>query len=86
MNPLQLASTVASLGGVALSNKVLAASWKKITGNEPPQKNPDDSERWRDIIIWSMISGTIATIIKVAVARQATKMDAKRGNSDQSEI
>ncbi len=33
---VKLGGTAASLGGVALSNKVLAATWKKITGNEPP--------------------------------------------------
>lgn len=78
MNPIQLAGTVASLGGVALSNKILSATWKKVTGNNPPDKNPDDDERWRDIIIWAMMTGTVGTIIKVAVSRQASKYEAKK--------
>lgn len=78
MNPIQIAGTVASLAGVALSNKVLSATWKKITGNEPPANNPDDEERWRDIILWSLISGLVATVIKVSISRKAHQIEAKR--------
>ena len=78
MNPIQLAGTAASLAGVALSNKVLSATWKKITGNEPPEKNPDSDERWRDIILWSIVSGAVGTIIKVAISRKANEIEAKR--------
>ncbi len=78
MNPIQLAGTAASIGGAALANKVLAASWKKITGNEPPASNPDPDERWRDIIIWAMLSGAVATIIKVGITRSAVVYDSKR--------
>lgn len=84
---LDLAGTVASLGGVALSNKVLSAGWRKLTGNEPPAKNPDPNEAWRDIIIWSMISGLVGTVIKVAISRQIAQMqDHDSANSSQSEI
>lgn len=41
-NPLiKIGSTVASLGGVALANKVLSAGWRKVTGNEPPEDNAE---------------------------------------------
>lgn len=88
MNPIQLAGTVASLGGVALSNKILSATWKKVTGNNPPDKNPDDDERWRDIILWAMITGTVGTVIKVAVSRKAAQIEAQKNHSGlgQSEI
>lgn len=82
MNPIQLGSTIASLGGVALSNKVLTAAWKKVTGNEPPAKNPDDDERWRDIIIWAILTGIVGTVIKVGVSRKATEIEAKRKAKD----
>ncbi|MDO4252029.1 MAG: DUF4235 domain-containing protein [Rothia sp. (in: high G+C Gram-positive bacteria)] len=78
MNPIQLAGTAASLAGVALSNKVLTASWKKITGNEPPASNPDLEERWRDIILWSLLSGLVATVIKVSISRQAQAIQLKQ--------
>ena len=71
---LDLVSTAASLGGVALANKVLAAGWKQITGNEPPAKNPDPDEAWRDIIIWSLISGLAGTVIKVAITRRLAQL------------
>lgn len=88
MNPIQLAGTAASLAGVALSNKVLGATWKKITGNEPPAKNPDDDERWRDIILWSIVTGVVGTVIKVAVSRKANEIEAKRAaeNGGQAEV
>lgn len=82
MNPIQLAGTAASLAGVALANKALSASWKKVTGNNPPDKNPDEEERWRDIIIWSIITGTVGTVIKVAVSRQANQIQAKKAAKD----
>lgn len=78
MNPIQLVGTAASLGGVALSNKILSGAWKKITGNEPPAKNPDDDERWRDIIIWSILTGLVGTVIKVAISRKANEIEAKK--------
>lgn len=80
MNPIQVASTAASLAGVALSNKVLSSSWKKITGNEPPAKNPNEDERWRDIILWSLLTGLVGTVIKVAVSRQASRFEAKQSS------
>lgn len=81
-----LAGTAASLGGVALSNKVLTAGWKKVTGNEPPAKNPDPDEAWRDIIVWALLTGLVGTIIKVGVQRAIAKMDTDRDNTSQSEI
>ncbi len=88
MNPIQIAGSLASLAGVALSNKILSATWKKVTGNEPPEKNPDEDERWRDIILWAMITGTVGTVIKVAVARKASQIEADRskGSANQGEI
>lgn len=70
-----LAGTAASLGGVALSNKVLTAGWKKVTGNEPPAKNPDPDEAWTGIIIWSLVTGLVGTVIKVGISRQIAKME-----------
>ncbi|MBD2761645.1 DUF4235 domain-containing protein [Kocuria sp. cx-455] len=81
-----LAGTAASLGGVALSNKVLTAGWKKVTGNEPPAKNPDPDEAWRDIIVWALLTGLVGTIIKVGVQRAIAKMDTDQDNTSQSEI
>lgn len=86
---LDLVSSVASLGGVALANKVLTAGWKKLTGNEPPAKNPDPNEAWRDIIIWSLVSGLVGTVVKVAISRQIEKMQSDKdssGSRSQTEV
>lgn len=89
---VDLASTAASLGGVAVSNKALSGVWKKITGNEPPAKNPDPDEAWRDIILWSLLSGLVATVVKVALTRQLAKMQNKekdkapKASNSQTEI
>ena len=79
---IKIGSTVASLGGVALSNKILTSGWKKVTGNEPPTDNEDESERIRDIIIWSLVTGLVGTLIKVGIARAARKMDRKKKAKD----
>lgn len=81
-----LAGTAASLGGVALSNKVLTAGWKKVTGNEPPAKNPDPDEAWRDIIVWALLTGLVGTLIKVGIQRAIAKMESDQDNTSQSEI
>ena len=87
MNPLiKIAGTAASLGGVALANKVLGATWTKITGNEPPANNPNDDERWRDIILWSLITGLVGTVIKVSITRAQHKSEAKAGSGSQAEV
>ncbi|KUG60820.1 MULTISPECIES: DUF4235 domain-containing protein [Kocuria] len=74
---IELLGTGASLGGVVLSHKVLGSVWTRVTGNPPPAKNPDPSETWTAIIIWSVITGLVGTIIKVAVHRQVAKMENK---------
>ncbi|MDN5631002.1 MULTISPECIES: DUF4235 domain-containing protein [Kocuria] len=86
---MDILGTVASLGGVALANKGLSAVWKQVTGNEPPAKNPDEDEAWRDIILWAMITGVVGTVIKVGIARQVSKMESEKkdsGKTSQSEI
>ena len=83
---LHLLGTGASLGGVALTNKVLAAGWKKVTGNEPPAKNPDPNEAWTGIIIWALVTGLVGTIIKVGISRQIHKLEAKPKASSPAEV
>ena len=83
---IDLASTAASLGGTALSTKILTAGWKRVTGNEPPANNPDDDERWRDIILWSLITGLVGTVIKVSITRAQHKIEAKAGSGNQAEV
>ena len=74
---LELAGTGLSLGGVALSHKVLGAAWTRITGDPPPAKNPDPDEAWTGIIIWSLVTGLVGTVIKVGISRQIAKMENK---------
>ena len=77
-NPLiKIGSTVASLGGITVANKVLSAGWKKVTGNEPPEDNADPNESLRDIIVWSLITGLVGTLIKVGITRAANKANRK---------
>ena len=83
---IDLLGTGASLGGVALSHKVLGSAWKRVTGNPPPAKNPDPDEAWTAIIIWSLVTGLVATLIKVAVHRKVAKMEDKPKASSQHEV
>ncbi|MFW0185082.1 DUF4235 domain-containing protein [Rothia sp. CCM 9418] len=80
MNPINLVGTAASLAGITVANKALSATWKKVTGNEPPASNPDDDERWRDIILWSLLTGLVGTVIKVSITRKTNEVKAKRKN------
>lgn len=81
---MDIFGTVASLGGVAVANKALTVVWKQVTGNEPPAKNPDEDEAWRDIIIWAVITGVVGTVIKVGIARQVSKMQSDDNDSTKS--
>lgn len=81
---LELVGTGLSLGGVALSHKVLGAAWTRITGDPPPARNPDPDEAWTGIIIWSLVTGLVGTLIKVAVSRQIAKMENKPKENPQA--
>jgi hypothetical protein len=83
---LELLGTGASLGGVALSHKVLGAAWERITGDPPPARNPDPDEAWTGIIIWALITGLVGTVIKVGISRQIAKMQAAPKLASQSEV
>jgi Protein of unknown function (DUF4235) len=83
---LELLGTGASLGGVALSHKVLGAAWERITGDPPPARNPDPDEAWTGIIIWALITGLVGTVIKVGISRQIAKMQAAPKLTSQSEV
>ena len=48
--------------------------------------NPDDDERWRDIILWSLITGLVGTVIKVSITRAQHKIEAKAGSGSQAEV
>lgn len=72
---LDLLGTAASLGGVALSHKVLGSAWQRVTGNPPPAKNPDPDEAWTAIIIWALVTGLVGTVIKVAVSRKVARLE-----------
>ncbi|KAA9395354.1 DUF4235 domain-containing protein [Kocuria coralli] len=71
---LGLVGTAASMVGITVANKGLSAVWGKVTGHEPPAKNPDPEERWADILLWAVITGVVTTAIRVAVTRQVAKM------------
>lgn len=71
---LGLVGTAASIVGVTVANKGLTAVWGKVTGHEPPAKNPDPEERWADILLWAVVTGVVTTVIKVGVTRQVAKM------------
>jgi len=88
MNPkiLELLGTGLSLGGVALSHKVLAAAWERITGDPPPAKNPDPDEAWTGIIVWSLVTGLVGTVIKVGISRRIAKMQAAPKASSPAEV
>ena len=83
---LHLLGTGASLGGVALTNKVLAAGWKKVTGQEPPAKNPDPDEAWTGIIIWALMTGLVGTVIKVAISRKVHELENRPKATSGSEV
>jgi hypothetical protein len=83
---IDVLGTGASLGGVALSHKVLGSAWKRITGNPPPAKNPDPSEAWGAIIVWALVTGLVGTVIKVGVHRQMAKMQNKPKSKSASEV
>lgn len=88
-NPvINIGSTVASLAGVAVANKLLSTVWKQITGDEPPAKNPDPEESLRDTIIFTVISAAVGTMVKVGVARAAANLKYKEEikNGGQEEI
>lgn len=83
---IELLGTGASLGGVVLSHKVLGSAWRRLTGNPPPAKNPDPSETWTAIIVWSVVTGLVGTLIKVAVTRQVAKIEDKPKHKSQAEV
>lgn len=85
---ISLASTVASAAGAGLSTKILTAGWKRVTGNEPPAKNPDPDEAWRDIIVWALLTGLVTTLVKVGVQRAMGKLESEDDpdNKSQTEV
>ncbi|MFI7482584.1 DUF4235 domain-containing protein [Kocuria sp. M1R5S2] len=83
---LDLLGTGASLGGVALSHKVLGSVWQRVTGNPPPSKNPDPDEAWAAIIVWAVVTGLVGTVIKVAISRKVAQLEGKPQASSRSEV
>ncbi len=62
------------VSGVALVSsllvkKALGYTWKKATNNEPP-KNPADHEvSLKEALVWTLVTGVVASLVKLLVRR-----------------
>lgn len=51
--------------------------WKDVYDEEPPTTHPSEEIDWKKVILWSVITGTAISSVKLATKRYLTlKMDA----------
>lgn len=51
--------------------------WKDVYDEEPPSTHPSEEINWKKVIIWSAITGTVISSVKLATKRYLTlKLDA----------
>jgi len=59
------------LAGFTL-NQFARSCWFKIYDEEPPSTHPSDEINWKKVILWSIVSGTVISSVKLATQRYLT--------------
>ncbi|MGK7396695.1 MAG: DUF4235 domain-containing protein [Candidatus Cyclobacteriaceae bacterium M3_2C_046] len=54
-----------------LIRKGLSMSWKKMARQDPPKNPASFNTSWKDAILWSIFSGIVLSLAKVAARRFA---------------
>ncbi|TVR25917.1 MAG: DUF4235 domain-containing protein [Balneolaceae bacterium] len=53
-------------------NQIARKSWTKIYDEEPPTTNPSEEINWKNVILWSIVTGTVISSAKLATERYLT--------------
>ncbi|UFU02760.1 DUF4235 domain-containing protein [Ruania suaedae] len=74
MNVQKLVTTAAAVAAGLAANKLLGASWKKITGHEPPDNNPEADEiSIGELVVFAAVSGALIAFARTFAARGTAK-------------
>lgn len=66
-----IASVVVALGSASVARKGMDASWKALTGKNPPENPADPDVELREAVLWAVFSGAAVALIKMAASRKA---------------
>jgi hypothetical protein len=79
-----LVVTLATTVGVFLARKGLAAGWSRATGKTAPTDPADRSVGIAEAITFAAIAGVIGELVKLIVARAATRPEAASADSPEA--
>lgn len=69
----KLLATLSSVLGAYLARKVLAFSWQRATGGEPPANPEHPSVTWPEALAWAVVSGAVMGVARMAAQRQVAQ-------------
>lgn len=54
-----------------VAKKTATATWKFVTGNEPPANPEDPDTTWREAVFWAIGSGALIGLARLLATRAA---------------
>lgn len=57
------------IGAGIAGKRASVTTWKALTGRTPPSNPADPSSNWREAAAWTVVSGAIAGLARLAATR-----------------
>ncbi len=64
-------ASAAAVGAVAATKPMIDGAWRAAVGSEPPGNPVAEDVSWRDAILWALVTGAIAGVIRLVAQRLA---------------
>ena len=76
----------AAIGAVVLTKPLIERAWRLAFGAEPPGNPAHQDVSWRDAILWALVTGAIAGVIRLVAQRLAARAWQKARGSYPKEL
>ena len=59
----------AAVAGSLLTKRLIGYLWKTAMKSDPPKNPADRNVSWKEAVIWSLLTGVVASMVKLLVRR-----------------
>ena len=81
----RLTTGLAGAAAAFAARKVLHASWKQVTGREPPDSPEDLQVSWAEAVAWVVLTGALTGMLRLIATRYAVGALARSGSGTSGE-
>lgn len=64
-------ASTAAVGAVVVSKPLVERAWRVVFRSEPPGNPAHQDVRWRDAVVWAVVTGALVGLIRLLAQRAA---------------